>query len=137
MRPIVDLLHHTSVPRWLRFGLGDERFPEAFLRFVEAFGARYPGVEEYTLFNEPFSTLLLAGHEGLWPPYLRGMDGFVGVCRNVLPAVAEASRLARPAVPHARHVWVDSCEHHIGTGTEGSLFAAYANDRRFFVLDAV
>jgi beta-glucosidase/6-phospho-beta-glucosidase/beta-galactosidase len=137
MRPIVDLLHHTSVPRWLRSGLGDQRFAAAFLRFVEAFSARYRDVREYTLFNEPYSTLFLAGHEGVWPPHWRGMDGFVRVCRSTLPALAEASRVARRAWPEARHVWVDACERHSGDGTSGGSYAALANDRRFFVIDAI
>jgi beta-glucosidase/6-phospho-beta-glucosidase/beta-galactosidase len=136
LRPIVDLVHHTSYPRWLDAGFADRRFPEAYLRYVEAFCRRYPWVEEYTLFNEPFSTLFLCGHEGIWPPYLHGVHGVVNLYRNVLPALTEASRLARRLLPAARHVWVDTCEHHTGRDTWGRAYADYANDRRFFVLDA-
>lgn len=133
---VVDLVHHTSYPRWLDGGFADPRFPAAYLRYVEAFCRRYPGVEAYTLFNEPFSTLFLAGHEAIWPPYRRGVEGFASLCANVLPAVAEASRMARDLLPGARHVWVDACEHHTGSGRRGRRYATMANDRRFFVLDA-
>ena len=68
LRPIVDLLHHTSYPRWLDGGFADPRFGPAFVRYCEAFARRYPWVEEYTVMNEPFATLFLAGHEGIWPP---------------------------------------------------------------------
>ena len=78
LEPIVDLVHHTSYPRWLRDGFADPRFGPAFLRYVEAFAARTPWIREYTLFNEPLATLLLCGHEGVWPPYGRGMDSFTG-----------------------------------------------------------
>ena len=135
LTPIVDLVHHTSYPRWLTGGFADPTFGPAYLRYAEAVAARYPWVEEYTLFNEPFSTLFLAGHEAIWPPYQRGLDGFVGLLANVLPAVAEASRRYRDLLPHARHVWVDTCERHTGSTPGGREYAALANDRRWFVLD--
>ena len=132
-QPIVDLLHHTSYPRWLDGGFADPRFGQAYLRYVEAFCLRYPWVTEYTLFNEPFATLFLAGHEGVWPPHGRGMEDFVTLVRNVLPAVAEASRRVRKLLPEAAHVWVDTCEGH--ADAPGVSYGAYANDRRFLLLD--
>ena len=134
-RPIVDLVHHTSYPAWLTDGFADRRFGPAYLRYVEAFARRYPWVEEYTLFNEPFSTLFLAGHEAIWPPYLSGMKGFVELILNVLPAVTEASRRYRELLPGARHVWVDSCEHHTASDASGQIYADMANERRFLVID--
>jgi hypothetical protein len=56
-------------------------------------------VEEYTLCNEPFTTLFLCGHEGIWPPHGRGVSGFVKLAANVLPAVAAASRDCRELLP--------------------------------------
>jgi hypothetical protein len=94
-------------------------------------------VRQYTLFNEPFATLFLCGHEAAWPPYGRGMESFVPMLTNVLPALAEASQMCRELLPQGRHVWVDTCERHTGAGREGRRYATYANDRRFFVLDAV
>ena len=135
MQPIVDLVHHTSYPRWLGEAFADGRFRDRYLRYAEAFARRYPWIEEYTLFNEPFSTLFLCGHEAIWPPYRRGVDGFVGLIRNVMPAVAEASWMYRDLLPAARHVWVDTCERHTGANPAGEAYAAYANDRRFFVID--
>ncbi|WP_210481285.1 family 1 glycosylhydrolase [Naasia sp. SYSU D00948] len=136
LRPIVDLVHHTSYPAWLTDGFADERFGPAYLRYAEAFARRYPWVEEYTLFNEPFATLFLCGHEAIWPPYRSGLESFVDLLVNVLPPVAEASRLYRELLPSARHVWNDSCERHIGTDASGQSYADLANERRFAVLDA-
>jgi beta-glucosidase/6-phospho-beta-glucosidase/beta-galactosidase len=135
-RPIVDLVHHTSYPAWLSDGFADTRFGPAYLRYAEAFARRYPWVEEYTLFNEPFSTLFLCGHEAIWPPYHSGLQGFVDLIMNVMPAVAEASTLYRELLPHARHVWVDTCEFHTGSDESGRRYADMANDRRFLVIDA-
>lgn len=129
LEPIADLLHHTSHPGWLDFA--DPRFSGAYLRYVEAFARRYPWIESYTLFNEPFSTLLLSGQVGAWPPYYDDLPGMIQLWNNVLPAWSEASRICRELLPNARHFHTDTCERHDGN-TEA---AALLNDRRFAVLD--
>ncbi len=135
MRPIADLLHHTSYPRWLKRGFADRRFGPSYLRYVEAFARRYPWVEEYTLCNEPFTTFLLCGETGVWPPHLRGVKGFLTLAANVLPALTEASRACRDLLPGARHFYVDSAERASASGPGAQALADRANDRRFFVLD--
>ena len=135
MRPIVDLCHHTSYPRWLRRGFSDRKFGAAYLRYVEAFATRYPWVQEYTLFNEPFTTFLFCGEMGVWPPHLHGLKGFLTLARNVLPALTEADRAYRALVPGARHFYVETCERASAAVPEATGTAAFANDRRFFVLD--
>jgi beta-glucosidase/6-phospho-beta-glucosidase/beta-galactosidase len=132
--PIVDLVHHTTYPDWLHDGFRDRAFGDAYLRYAEAVATRYPWLEAYTLFNEPFATLFLAGHEALWPPYDRGVEGFVRLLRSVLPAVSEAAASWRELLPQAKHVWVDTAEHHRGVGP-GAAHATTANDRRHVVLD--
>ncbi len=134
-RPVVDLLHFTSYPRWLRRGFADRRFAEAYLRYTVAFAERYPWVPEYTLLNEPLTTFLLCGHEGVWPPYLRGLKGLLTLAVNVFPAVAAASRAYRDLLPGARHVYADTCERHTAATPDAAGSAAMANDRRFFLLD--
>ncbi len=135
LRPILDLCHHTSYPRWLKRGFVDRRFAASYLRYVEAFAARYPWVEEYTLFNEPFTTFLLCGEMGVWPPHMHGLKGFLTVARSVLPALTEASRALRDLLPTARHFYVDACERATAAVPEARRPAEVANDRRFFVLD--
>lgn len=132
--PIVDLVHHTSYPDWLTDGFRDERFGPAFVRYATAVADRYPWLAAYTLFNEPFATLFLAGHQALWPPYDHGVAGFRRLLLSVLPALAEAAAVWRTALPEAHHVWVDTAEHHVGTGP-GAPYAELANDRRHVVLD--
>ena len=135
LRPIADLLHHTSYPRWLKRGFADRRFGSSYLRYLEAFAGRYPWIGDYTLFNEPFTTLFLCGHEGVWAPHLRGLKGFLALARNVLPALSEASRAYRDLLPQAMHLYVDTCERATAATPEAGPVAALANDRRFFVLD--
>jgi beta-glucosidase/6-phospho-beta-glucosidase/beta-galactosidase/glycosyltransferase involved in cell wall biosynthesis len=135
VEPIVDLVHHTSYPHWLSDGFRDPRFGPAYLRYCEAVARRYPWLSSYTLFNEPFATLFLSGHEGLWPPYGKGMSSFVDVVKNVMPAVSQASAMWDELLPDARHVWVDTCESH-GVASDGPVdYVELANDRRFSLLD--
>ncbi|TFV66444.1 glycosyl hydrolase family protein, partial [Blastococcus sp. CT_GayMR20] len=133
--PVVDLVHHTSYPGWLADGFRDPRFRGAYVAFAEAVATRYPWLTSYTLFNEPFATLFLAGHEGLWPPYDRGIPGFARLLLSVLPALSEASACWSQLLPEARHLWVDTCEHHAGAAGAPGTYAQLANDRRHAVLD--
>jgi beta-glucosidase/6-phospho-beta-glucosidase/beta-galactosidase len=135
MRPIVDLVHHTSYPAWLTDGFADPRFGPAFTAYAEAFARRYPWVDAFTLFNEPFATLFLSGHEAVWPPYHHGLDGLVGLLRNVLPALAAVSRRYRELLPRAQHVWTDSCEGHTALDPGAEAYAALCDDRRFIAID--
>ena len=132
--PIVDLVHHTSYPGWLTDGFRSGEFAPAYLRFTEAVCRRYPWIPAYTLFNEPFATLFLAGHQGLWPPYDRGIQGFARILLSVLPAISQAARCWADLLPGAHHVWVDTAEHHSGVGHSAD-YAELANDRRHAVLD--
>lgn len=134
LRPIVDLLHHTSYPRWV----GDftsEQFPPAFVRFVAAVAERYPWLPAYTVCNEPFTTFLMCGQQGLWPPHLTGVAGWARVAGNVFPALTAASRALRDLLPGAEHVHVEACERHSWSTAAGEEYAAMANDRRFLLTD--
>ncbi len=135
MVPMVDLVHHTSYPRWLKRGFADRKWADAYLRYLEAFARRYPWIAEYTLFNEPFTTFLLCGQEGIWAPHLKGLKGFLTLARNVFPSVAEGSRMYRDLLPDARHVYLDTCEGHTAARPEAQVHADFANDRRFFLTD--
>ncbi len=132
--PIVDLLHHTSYPAWLG-NLAAPTFEPAFLRFVEAVAERYPWIPGYTVCNEPFTTILLCGQLGVWPPHTSGLDGFIDLARNVFPAITRASRALHDLLPDAEHLHVEACERHSWSTPEGEEFAVLANDRRFLLTD--
>lgn len=59
---ILDLLHHTSYPDWLRDGFRGPDLGPAFVRFAEAVAQRYPWLPTYTLLNEPLTTFFFTGH---------------------------------------------------------------------------
>jgi beta-glucosidase/6-phospho-beta-glucosidase/beta-galactosidase len=134
MAPLVDLLHHTSYPRWLG-DLSSPRFHDRFLRFVEAVAERYPWLPGYTVCNEPFTTFLLCGQEAVWPPYDTGVEGFARLAGNVFPAVTAATRMLRDLLPGAEHVHVEVAERHTWSNGAGEEFARMTNDRRFLLID--
>jgi len=132
--PVVDLVHHTSYPGWLSDGFRGADFGPALVRYAEAVARRYPWLPAYTLFNEPFATLFLAGHQALWPPYDHGLAGFRRLLLSVLPALAQAAAAYRDLLPRAHHVWVDTAERHDAAAPQADV-ARLANDRRHVVLD--
>src|SRR4051812_21834135 len=132
--PIVDLLHHTSYPLWIG-DLSAPQFGPAFVSFVERVGRRYPWLRGYTVCNEPFTTFLLCGMEGVWPPHTRGLASFVRLAENVMPAINRASLVLRDLLPGADHVHVEVCERHTFGAAEGEAFADMVNDRRFLLTD--
>ena len=132
--PIVDLVHHTSYPDWLRDGFRDRDFAPPCWATPRRWPLRYPWLPAYTLFNEPFATLFLAGHEGLWPPYDRGHGGFVRLLARCCRRVNQAAECWAELLPDARHVWVDTAEHHAGSRAAAD-YVELANDRRHIVLD--
>jgi beta-glucosidase/6-phospho-beta-glucosidase/beta-galactosidase len=137
MVAIVDLVHHTSYPGWLEDGFRDRRFAASYVRYAEAVANRYPWLPAYTLFNEPFATLHLAGWEALWPPYEQGMAGWLRLVKSVLPAITEAAQCWSELLPDAHHVWVDTAEQHQGSmdSPGAQAYAELANDRRHVLLD--
>src|SRR4051794_16948919 len=132
--PIVDLLHHTSYPSWLQ-SFVDDGFEAAYLRFVEAVADRYPWLPGYTVCNEPFTTFLMCGQLGYWPPHRTGMTGFVDVARAVFPAVTRASRALHDLLPSATHLHVEATERHTWGSASGEAYAQITNDRRFLFTD--
>ena len=82
-----------------------------------------------------FTTFLLCGHLGVWPPHDRGLQGFVRLATNVMPAVNRASRTLNELLDDAEHVHVEACERHTWSTPEGEEFAGTTNDRRFLMPD--
>ena len=134
LHPILDLLHHTSYPRWIG-DLSSPEFPPAFLRFAEAVARRYPWIAGYTLCNEPFTTVLMCGQLGIWPPYETGLAGFIRLATNILPTIAQASLMFRELLPDAQHLHVEIAERHTWSTPQGEEFARMTNDRRFLLTD--
>ncbi len=93
LEPVVDLCH---------FGLPDH-FPgfcapdwvDGFVRYVEAFLARYPEPRWFTPVNEPGITALFSARLGLWNDRKATEDDYFTALGNITRANLEALRLIR------------------------------------------
>jgi beta-glucosidase/6-phospho-beta-glucosidase/beta-galactosidase len=135
--PIVDPIHHTSFPEWIRGGFGHPELPDFYLAFVREFARRYPQVKKYTIFNEPFVTTLFCGHEGIWYPYARSPRVFVRMAVNVGRAICRVSEMLTSAVPGVELIHVDTCEHHAPLDSGSREKTDFLNQRRFLFHDLI
>ncbi|MBW3624040.1 MAG: family 1 glycosylhydrolase [Armatimonadetes bacterium] len=135
--PIVDLVHHTSFPLWMENGFAHPDFCRLEETFAQAFAERYPWVRQYTIFNEPFVTTLLCGHEGVWYPYCKGPWNLFPMMARVGQAICNISRMLDRIVPGARFIHVETCEHHQPLDPESEGWVEHMNDRRFLMHDLV
>ena len=135
--PIVDLVHHTSYPDWLQGGLSNPELPHAELAFAQRFADRYPWVRRYTVFNEPWLTAFMCGHQGVWPPNGRDAATFVPILINVGRAICVVSAALAATVPDVQLVHVETCEHHKAVDAESEAWVRHLNARRFVMHDLI
>jgi hypothetical protein len=137
IEPILDPLHHTSFPDWLKGGFASPQFVDSYFRFVEALAERYPWVTHYTVVNEPFVTTWFCGKEGVWYPYKRGHKNFAPMILNVAEVTNRVSRMLVDANPNVQLVHVDASEQHRSLDVQSEPFARFMNEMRFLVPDLV
>lgn len=137
IEPILDPLHHTSFPEWLKDGFANPHFDEYYLHFIKKVSVRYPWIRYYTIINEPFVTALLCGHEGVWYPYQKNKKSFVSMILNMGKAICRISRHLMKTLDDVRFVHVDTCEKHRPTNLESIENALFRNELRFLVADLI
>jgi dTDP-4-dehydrorhamnose reductase len=137
--PILDLVHHTSVPEGVfPAGFADPDFPTRLAEFAGRCAERYPWITTYTVFNEPYLTTQFCGEFGVWFPYHKGPQAFVAMLMNVCRGIVLAAERLREIVPGVEFMHPDTCERHRALNPadrEAALAAALANARRFLVDD--
>ncbi|HXE56372.1 MAG TPA: family 1 glycosylhydrolase [Gemmatimonadales bacterium] len=106
--PIVDLIHY-GCPFWLRREFAATDYPAAVATYAAAFAERYRTlVRWYTPLNEPIVTALMCGKRGLWPPYMRGDQGYVRILLQVVRGIIATVDALREADPEAVMVHVEA-----------------------------
>lgn len=105
---VADLVHYGAPP-WLADSFADPGYPTAIEDFAGAFAARYAGrVRAVTPLNEPVTTASFCGHRGIWPPALRGWEGWTRVVVPMVTGMSAATRAVRAAAPGTRIVHVEA-----------------------------
>jgi hypothetical protein len=138
--PILDLVHHISIPCWIRRGFSHPDYPYYQAEFAANVAERYPQVTKYTPFNEPLVTVLLAGHQGLWYPFGRDDDTFVPMLVNVARAICLTCKVLHERRPLAEIIHIDTAEAHKcvrGVPEDVRRYAEFCNHRRFLCDDLI
>lgn len=88
LRPVVDLCHFGLPDHYA--GFCDARWVDGFLRYVEAFLARYAEPVWFTPINEPFVTAFCSALVGTWNDRRTSMEDFAVALSHCLLADLEA-----------------------------------------------
>lgn len=106
--PIVDLMHY-GCPFWLRREFATDEYPEAVAHYAQAFAERYKGVcRWYTPLNEPIVNALMCGKRGLWPPYLKGDEGYLKIMVQLAKGIVRTVEALKTVDPGSTMVHVEA-----------------------------
>lgn len=106
--PIIDLMHY-GCPFWLRREFASEDYPRAIATYAGEFARRYGRlVNWYTPLNEPTVNALFCGRRGLWPPYLRGIAGYVRIMMQLAKGIIATVNEIKSLQPGSIMVHVDA-----------------------------
>ncbi|HEV2705123.1 MAG TPA: family 1 glycosylhydrolase [Pyrinomonadaceae bacterium] len=106
--PIIDLMHYGT-PFWLTRSFIDKNYPRAVASYSAAFVRRYHSlIKWYTPLNEPLVNSLYCGKRGLWPPYLRGDNGYIRVMLQLVKGIAATVEAVKEEDAQARMVHVEA-----------------------------
>lgn len=108
IQPILDLMHY-GCPLWLEGQFVDPDYPKRVAEYAAAVAHRYHGiVPAYTPLNEPVVNALFCGRNGRWPPYLRGVRGYVRVLGALVEGLSRTIAAIRSEQPEATIVQVEA-----------------------------
>ncbi len=128
LEPVWDLVHF-GVPAHLKGGYQDPDFPEAFAAYAEAFARRYRGtVRKLTPWNEPYISVYFRGGWGIWPPHLKGREGFVQLFAPLMRALHDGIRRVERVAPDMQ-IWLND-----GADTFHPVRPEVADEARFRTL---
>jgi beta-glucosidase len=103
---IWDLVHF-GVPSHLDGGFLDPCFPDAFAAYAGAFAERYRGrITKITPLNEPYITTYFRAGWGIWPPYLKGREGFARLAAPLVTGLRRAIRAIEQRAPETE-IWLN------------------------------
>ncbi len=106
--PMLDLMHY-GCPFWLKREFVNKDYVRAVASYAAAFARRYKGlVKWYTPLNEPLVNALMCGKRGLWPPYLRGDQGYIRVMLQLVRGITATVEAIKEIDPQSIMVHVEA-----------------------------
>lgn len=135
LEPIWDLVHF-STPTYLKGGVLDPGFVGAMEAYARAFAGRYRGrVGKITPLNEPYISTYFRAGWGIWPPHLKGREGFVRVLYPVVEGTRAAIRAIREENPKAE-IWLnDGADYFHPASPDLAQYASLRTEERYAALD--
>jgi beta-glucosidase len=132
---IWDLVHF-GVPAHYREGFLDPAFPAAFAAYAAAFAERYRGrVTKITPLNEPYITTYFRAGWGIWPPYLKGREGFARMLAPIVVGLRHAIREIKRVAPETE-IWLnDGADSFHPKRPELAAEGAFLTMQRYTVFD--
>ncbi len=135
LTPIIDLVHYGT-PLWLVGEFLHPDYPAHVAEFAGAFATRYSRlIQHYTPLNEPAVTATRSGFTGVWPPYRRGVRGYVAVLLAVARGMVASARTIRAAQPAARFIHAEDVGLELAATVDLAAWAAQRQARRWLPLD--
>jgi beta-glucosidase/6-phospho-beta-glucosidase/beta-galactosidase len=134
IEPIVDLMHYGT-PLWLEDQFLNPDYGYRVAEYAAQVAERYGDVLRiYTPLNEPLINAMYCGEWGIWPPHLRGHEGFVKLVRAIAQGIVKTQRaVADVSGGTATYVHVEAAFRYVGD-TDNEV-ARLLLDRRFLVED--
>jgi beta-glucosidase len=132
---IWDLVHF-GVPAHLEGGFLDPAFPDAFAAYAGAFAERYRGaISKITPLNEPYITTYFRAGWGIWPPHLKGREGFARLLAPIVIGLRRAIREVKRVAPETQ-IWLnDGADTFHALHASDAAEAAFLTAQRYAVFD--
>ena len=106
--PVIDLMHY-GCPFWLKREFANKDYPKYVARYAAAFAERYKHlISWYTPLNEPIINSLMCGMRGLWPPYLKGDEGYIKIMVQLAAGIIETVKVIKEIDPNSVMVHVEA-----------------------------
>lgn len=134
---IIDLMHYGT-PLWLDNEFLNCRYPQAVAAYARAFAERYGSlIQYYTPLNEPLINAQFCGEWGIWPPYLRGDDGFLHVLLALSRGICATIEAIRSVDRDAEMVHVEAATLYASDNANLQEHVHIRNEQGFLATDLV
>lgn len=133
--PIIDLMHYGT-PLWLDNSFLNHSYPDRVAEYAAQAAERYGRLTRYfTPFNEPMVCCSQCGYDGVWPPYLRGDDGYVKIAMAVTRGMQKTVRALKAELPDVQTVQVEAVWHLYTDNPELQERVHLHNERQYLCFD--
>lgn len=106
--PVIDLMHY-GCPFWLKREFANKDYPKYVADYAAEFASRYKNrIKWYTPLNEPIINSLMCGMRGLWPPYLKGDNGYIRIMLQLARGIVRTVKQIKEIDPESVMVHVEA-----------------------------